>query len=200
MNKKILVAMFSAVSFSTNANTIHLDGYSYMEYGDMQCSPTCVGLVASPNLDWSLTDASKIIVGHGPQVPIRPVYSEIANNVDYLNSILANSGSELLTGEIVSNVINVGETNSLTTTASFWSVKDNGQYTWFFNNTTMDGMPTEITGLGCTIEDQIYGCDRSIIEYNYNAIPSAVPIPAAAWLFGSALIGLLGIARRKTKA
>ena len=27
--------------------------------------------------------------------------------------------------------------------------------------------------------------------------PSAVPIPAAAWLFGSAILGLLGVARRK---
>jgi hypothetical protein len=27
--------------------------------------------------------------------------------------------------------------------------------------------------------------------------PSAVPIPAAAWLFGSAILGLFGIARRK---
>jgi hypothetical protein len=26
---------------------------------------------------------------------------------------------------------------------------------------------------------------------------SAVPVPAAAWLFGSGLIGLIGIARRK---
>ena len=28
---------------------------------------------------------------------------------------------------------------------------------------------------------------------------SAVPVPAAAWLFGSGLIGLVGIARRKTQ-
>ena len=27
---------------------------------------------------------------------------------------------------------------------------------------------------------------------------SAVPVPAAAWLFGSGLIGLIGVARRKT--
>ncbi|MCP4042838.1 MAG: VPLPA-CTERM sorting domain-containing protein, partial [Gammaproteobacteria bacterium] len=26
---------------------------------------------------------------------------------------------------------------------------------------------------------------------------SAVPVPAAVWLFGSGLIGLLGVARRK---
>lgn len=30
-----------------------------------------------------------------------------------------------------------------------------------------------------------------------NITPSAVPVPAAAWLFGSGLFGLLGIARRK---
>jgi hypothetical protein len=30
-----------------------------------------------------------------------------------------------------------------------------------------------------------------------NAIASAVPVPAAVWLFGSGLIGLIGIARRK---
>ncbi|MCB1701838.1 MAG: VPLPA-CTERM sorting domain-containing protein [Halioglobus sp.] len=30
--------------------------------------------------------------------------------------------------------------------------------------------------------------------------PSEVPLPAAAWLFGSALFGLVGVARRKAKA
>ncbi len=30
--------------------------------------------------------------------------------------------------------------------------------------------------------------------------PSAVPVPAAVWLFGSGLLGLVGIARRKKKA
>ena len=34
---------------------------------------------------------------------------------------------------------------------------------------------------------------------NFNIRPevSAVPVPAAAWLFGSGLIGLVGLARRK---
>jgi hypothetical protein len=30
--------------------------------------------------------------------------------------------------------------------------------------------------------------------------PAIVPIPAAAWLFGSGLLGLIGIARRKKAA
>jgi hypothetical protein len=29
---------------------------------------------------------------------------------------------------------------------------------------------------------------------------SAVPLPAAVWLFGSGLLGLAGVARRKAKA
>lgn len=34
-------------------------------------------------------------------------------------------------------------------------------------------------------------------DQNAVALPSAVPVPAAAWLFGSGLIGLVGAARRK---
>jgi hypothetical protein len=29
------------------------------------------------------------------------------------------------------------------------------------------------------------------------AAPSAVPVPAAAWLFGSALLGLAGVSRKR---
>lgn len=32
--------------------------------------------------------------------------------------------------------------------------------------------------------------------YGYVGYPSAVPVPAAAWLFGSGLIGMMGVARR----
>ena len=33
--------------------------------------------------------------------------------------------------------------------------------------------------------------------YNVSATPSEVPVPAAAWLFGTALVGLAGIARKR---
>ena len=37
---------------------------------------------------------------------------------------------------------------------------------------------------------------------NFNMVeaPAAVPVPAAVWLFGSGLVGLVGVARRKKKA
>jgi hypothetical protein len=31
----------------------------------------------------------------------------------------------------------------------------------------------------------------------FSATPAAVPVPAAVWLFGSGLMGLVGIARRR---
>jgi hypothetical protein len=35
-------------------------------------------------------------------------------------------------------------------------------------------------------------------EYTFAVTsPSAVPIPAAAWLFGTAILGMAGVARRK---
>lgn len=47
------------------------------------------------------------------------------------------------------------------------------------------------------IEDQPSGTHIIGID---NLEFSAVPIPAAVWLFGSGLIGLIGVARRKTNA
>lgn len=35
---------------------------------------------------------------------------------------------------------------------------------------------------------------------NFNMTTSAVPVPAAVWLFGSGLLGLVGVARRKKSA
>jgi hypothetical protein len=34
-------------------------------------------------------------------------------------------------------------------------------------------------------------------ELRIDAVPAAVPVPAAVWLFGSALMGLTGLSRRK---
>lgn len=47
---------------------------------------------------------------------------------------------------------------------------------------------------------ELYGLiniDTSTGVVSYNAAVSAVPVPAAAWLFGSGLMGLVGIARRR---
>ncbi len=46
---------------------------------------------------------------------------------------------------------------------------------------------------GILHDGAVYNFDR----FGDAAAPSAVPVPAAAWLFGSGLLGLAGVARRK---
>lgn len=50
-----------------------------------------------------------------------------------------------------------------------------------------------------TIRTSGIAVDMSFGDYGTPA-PAVVPIPAAAWLFGSGLIGLIGLARRKANA
>lgn len=37
----------------------------------------------------------------------------------------------------------------------------------------------------------------NLLSFTANSVPSPVPVPAAAWLFGSGLLGLIGVAKRK---
>jgi hypothetical protein len=53
-----------------------------------------------------------------------------------------------------------------------------------------------VSGTGITGKSASYGGTIAIVE---EQSPGAVtPIPAAVWLFGSALMGLMGVKRRKT--
>jgi len=61
---------------------------------------------------------------------------------------------------------------------------------YFKPGTTLGLMPSEVTGFDVT------GLAVSSTGMVLSAAP-AVPVPAAAWLFGSGLIGLIGVARRK---
>jgi len=59
-------------------------------------------------------------------------------------------------------------------------------------------IPLDIDG------DGIVGAKSVYIDtghsYVFNITTTAVPVPAAAWLFGSGLLGLVGVARRRNKA
>ena len=56
--------------------------------------------------------------------------------------------------------------------------------------------------------DYFFGAETRYVSHYRNVVsgsldlvaPTVVPVPAAAWLFGSGLVGLIGVARRKARA
>ncbi|MBV2089499.1 MAG: VPLPA-CTERM sorting domain-containing protein [Candidatus Thiodiazotropha sp. (ex Ctena orbiculata)] len=68
-----------------------------------------------------------------------------------------------------------------------------------FSSIATDAALFELTGSACIgVEDFIYDVDY-LVELDGIAAPSPVPLPAAFWLFGSAVIGLIGFQRQHRK-
>ena len=70
----------------------------------------------------------------------------------------------------------INDINSLTANQNGWAIDEFGNYELFYNTRGICD--------GCTMQVYLTGT-------------SVVPIPAAVWLFGSGLIGLMGFVRRK---
>lgn len=90
----------------------------------------------------------------------------------------------------------------------------NGQTTWFLNSPskpnasdierfylTLTFAPDLHTFTGTAVGVDVGGAlplgNTGNTWYNYSFSGTAVPVPAAAWLFGSGLMGLAGVARRR---
>jgi hypothetical protein len=83
-----------------------------------------------------------------------------------------------------------GTALQLTSTSDFWG--DNSTIDFAAGLTDL-GWVINFTGLAICGG----GICNGVSEDNIAGTVSAVPLPAAAWLFGSAILGLAGVARRK---
>lgn len=71
------------------------------------------------------------------------------------------------------------------------------------NLTGIDSLVIKVTGQLNNASFTTGGYNLSVTASNAPITPpavGAVPVPAAAWLFGSALMGLVGVSRRKSSA
>lgn len=118
--------------------------------------------------------------------------------------------------DATNNVLNIIEQSTATTLTNYLGVTfsdptNSGAYGLFD-----DGSDTDI-GLGCVEVGSTGTCksDTGPLVYrllgwatkadyhstagNWLVRPSQVPVPAAVWLFGSGLLGLIGVAKRKVR-
>jgi len=87
---------------------------------------------------------------------------------------------------------------------------ENAYFSFAFDKTTMAGVLDEMVYADCTaggMMGQFCMTGHSIAKVGFAgtmaAVPasltiSAVPVPAAVWLFGSALLGMIGVSRKRT--
>ena len=74
-----------------------------------------------------------------------------------------------------------------------------GTMSYTFDGNFVPGNPS--IGIIMESNQEMASLNVNKLDYSYNfailAPVASVPVPAAAWLFGSALIGLVGIKRKK---
>jgi hypothetical protein len=86
---------------------------------------------------------------------------------------------------------------------SYWLTADFNSASTVFMSRSWDSATANpsATGDDFSLSNYILGLDQSGENAGSALVRvSAVPVPAAAWLFGSGLLGLIGVARRKKSA
>ena len=174
-------ALVGAFSFcgaaQANSVLINASGFSPWKDFSITCDASCQGLFGSaPSATWSPTNAD------GYSKPGNPTAE-----LDLLNTLLGLSGASAITG---TGDID-GKGSGFNTGYQYFGIKKGG-WIAYFKNTSGGALDVAFKNAAGTSSE----------EYSHvTGFGAVVPIPAAAWLFGSALLGIAGIGyRRQAKA
>lgn len=147
-------------------------------------------------------------VGGGVSLLVDPSKTFTIKNTSYaLNAVFNNSnqfqsGTVAIKGTISGLGINTAQTLMTANLTKF--ATGFGNYVLGFNTSNIVCNPNVNAYVHCTTNEAVYiGLSKSFnfkTGYAANGVAlTSVPVPAAVWLFGSGLVGLVGIARRKQK-
>lgn len=117
----------------------------------------------------------------------------------YLNSTVNGGGASVQT-QTSSSCANGGLVQPITVCTAFGLTSPNWEGLSFL--LTFDATKYSFTGNLTAIDTSGASVTRNTVTINWNIAgvdpPAEVPVPTAAWLFGSGLIGLAGAARRRS--
>lgn len=135
------------------------------------------GLTAGSDVGFSFTTGTGTNIGNSGN-----------NELPYLNQLLVEVGSQPV-GLDTRNQVKT-EAMQFTTSRQYFSIKK-GDWTVYFENLSDTGTLVVDFDPADFSHWTEYGADVIVTD------PPEVPLPAAAWLFGSALLGLVTVARRR---
>ena len=112
------------------------------------------------------------------------------------SATLTTSGASIYRGMIDGNVARTLWDPTTSFTAPFATTSSST----YFGFPTPEAAPESIdTDIGILIRFSLTSGDSVAFTSNFNVEPVVVPVPAAVWLFGSGLLGLFGVSRRKRR-
>jgi hypothetical protein len=135
-------------------------------------------------------------VGVSPAIPNGLMRGSIGYSLTDNNSngaTLATSGTSIYQGKIDGNVA-----RTLWNPSTSFSTFSTGASSIDFGFPTRETAPESIdSNIGILITFSLTSGDSVAFTSNFDVVP--VPVPAAVWLFGSGLLGLFGVSRRKRR-
>lgn len=175
--------MISATIGTVNAATVVLD---------VTTATGITGLDIDPGPDVTLYDVDFVQTTAEALYGIHPATTfpfSLAESSDVNNAILAALDASAATS--VGPASGVG--NNDTSYAFMYSSADDRGNISFLGH----GGSFVFGGAGWGDSSPVTAADTAVLVYADFTPSSVVPVPAAVWLFGSGLLGLIGIARRK---
>jgi hypothetical protein len=175
---------------------------SFLGAGTFNAATTTYGLLVSSSVFYGFLSTSSAVGGlplAGNDISVNGIVSKIANHALDINSTLLTATSGVVNDGDTADTGQFNNFNTLFGSQSSPSAMVAGAYgssLGFYKQVNIYDEPSESQVPAITPFAGKWTLSGNTLAYNV----AAVPLPAAVWMFGAGLMGLLGLNRRKSMA
>lgn len=212
--RRILISVFSSlfmlISVSANASTFHLEG------GESATISGLPSLFNPSNLPGDIVDNITIFDSAGEGVkltgPADLTYTYIGKEAGSTNAFITSSGPDFfltadflwLPGTVAGSNFETSQSSAGFLDFSFWGLGTCCVNPGIITNGLGNLFPGGVLSFAVSVLDEsslylMFGDgagDKDFDDMLVRVDVSPVPVPAAFWLFGTALVGFIGMSRR----